>query len=172
MPCYFGALLAGMMRQRLGQLAWIDIPLVGIMNAAQDRVVGPPEGVHRLDFARFDHGQFETGSPGDTGQVMEQIHPLAGMCGPHGTGVAVGDGRGRIEGKLLVELPGIVSGAHARPRVGVCRNVAGGVPGGTGREFGFFDQKGFGDAGFCEMPENGRTDGAASDHNNLRRVPH
>ena len=74
-------------RQRVGELARIDVALVGVVEPAQDRVAGAPPGVHRLHLAGRHHGKLEAGRLRDACEMAEEVHPVPRMGRPERAGM-------------------------------------------------------------------------------------
>ena len=124
-----GAGVAPPLGQCLGQLTWVYITLIRIVDAANDRISGFVVWMHCLHFRRVQHRQFVACRFRYTDDMPERIHAVAGMCRPECAGMTIGDRRVRRFRQVPVELPGIVAGAHSEPAVGVGRYVSGRVPG-------------------------------------------
>ena len=155
-------------RQRVGELARIDVALVGVVEPAQDRVVGAPPGMHRLHLAGRHHGQLEAGGHRDPDEVTEEVHPVASMGRPERAGMPVRDGMSDLLRQILVEPPRVVAGPHAEPGVGEGGDVARGVPGRARGQLVLLNQHAVADACPRQVPETGGADRTASDDDDAR----
>ena len=158
--------------QRLRQAAGIDIALIGVEQAGDDRAVVGPVRMHRLHLGRRDDLEIEPEAGRDGDQMVEVIDALGRVARPERPGVAIGDRVIGIIGQLRVGLPRVVPGALTEPAVGERRDVAGRVPRRTGGEFVLLDQNRVGASGRRQVPLDRRADGSTADDDNLETVGH
>ncbi len=151
----------------LGQVGWLDIAIIGMLNGADD-AIGFAQRPDILELCRCEHVDLHADRLGDTG-VIHELVPAVGRAGEPDVGDLAEAGMLAGFGlELAIELHRIL--VNLANRIGHVeqRQEARGMPGGTGGQFLALDQDDIAPALLGEVVKRADAHHATADHHHAR----